>query len=358
MAEPDPPAPEPEPDDAERTTDVSGAEPAARHWLVAAANQAALAGTTAHVPAAPTRTYGTPTGPVPPAARHRAVRRRARKERARRGLLGHALGARSPRHARPGPTGGRERTVISEGVTARGCAAVVARARATVRPGGRPPDEPRRPVATAVPARFRRIPVGPFAVLIVLVGVFATGLGLQHLTGSNTNFLSGGYRQPPRKVAALQPSQPTTIAIPDLELRAPVHSVGLTPDGAIEVPALERHHEAAWFNQSPTPGEMGPSVILGHVDSRDGPSVFYNLRRLQPGARIEVNRQDRSRAVFRVESVERFNKRALPNDRVYGDFSAANLRLITCGGQWVGGETGYADNVIVFASLVSTARDR
>ncbi|MEV1289701.1 class F sortase [Micromonospora sp. NPDC049679] len=336
-----------------------------RHWLLETATQAALAGTTAHVPASRTKTYGTPSGPTPPPARHRAMRGRARKERARRGLLGRALATQAPRHAKAA----RERaavdaggTTISQpsGITARGCAAVIARGVAPVRAtGAGPPPEPPRPVATAVPVRRRRIPVGPIALIILLVGVFATGIGLQHVTGSGSpSFLSGDYRQPPRKSPAMPASRPAAISIPDLQLRAAVHSVGLAPDGTIEVPPLERHREAGWFERSPTPGELGPSLIVGHVDSRTGPSVFHGLKTLKSGAKIEIARQDGSQAVFKVESVERFDKRALPNDRVYGDFSRANLRLITCGGQWVGGETGYADNVIVFASLASNSRRR
>jgi hypothetical protein len=58
-------------------------------------------------------------------------------------------------------------------------------------------------------------------------------------------------------------------------------------------------------------------------------------------------------AVFEVSSVERFGKSALPADRVYGDYCRPSLRLITCGGRWLGESRGYADNVIVFAVLVS-----
>ena len=118
------------------------------------------------------------------------------------------------------------------------------------------------------------------------------------------------------------------------------------------MPDAARAQEAGWYDQGPTPGQYGPAVIVGHVDTTSGPAVFHKLRELRSGDEIEVTRTDRRVAVFEVDSVERFDKGRLPVDEVYGDFSRPSLRLITCGGQWVGGETGYADNVVVFASLV------
>ncbi len=95
-------------------------------------------------------------------------------------------------------------------------------------------------------------------------------------------------------------------------------------------------------------------MIVGHVDTRSGPAVFHELSNVRGRrSKIEIRREDQSVAVFEVNSVKRFGKSEIPVDRVYGDFSRPSLRLITCGGRWVGGETGYADNVVVFASLVS-----
>jgi hypothetical protein len=135
-----------------------------------------------------------------------------------------------------------------------------------------------------------------------------------------------------------------------------VHEVGLAEDGSIAVPNIARRNEAGWYRAGPTPGQFGPAVIVGHVDTRTGPAVFYDLTRLRPGDRIEVTRKDRRVAVFKVNSVETFSKAKLPADRVYGDFTRPGLRLITCGGEWAGGELGYADNIVVFASLVSSHR--
>lgn len=219
-----------------------------------------------------------------------------------------------------------------------------------------------RPVAVEPPARERPLPrrgrgggAGPLAVAIVLVGVFVTGIGLGQVSGtfSLPNWFAPDGKAPPREFPVLEPSRPTRIKIASLGVDATVHGVGIGADGTIEVPAMRLRNEAGWYDESPTPGQFGPAVMVGHVDTRTGPAVFHKLADVRPGAKIEVTRRDRSVAVFEVNTVESFDKAAIPADRVYGDFTRPGLRLITCGGRWVGGETGYEDNVIVFASLVS-----
>ncbi|MEO3821590.1 class F sortase [Plantactinospora sp. B24E8] len=199
---------------------------------------------------------------------------------------------------------------------------------------------------------------GPVPIVTLLIGLLVTAFGVQHVTG--ITLLPSGLifsaQAPPRKFPVLESSPPVEIDIRALGLAAPVHPVGVAADGTIEVPASDRRDEAGWYDQSPTPGQYGPSVIVGHVDTTTGPAVFHGLSGLRPGTKIEVAREDGSVAIFAVNSVKRFNKSQLPVDRVYGDFSRPALRLITCGGRWVGGSTGYADNVVVFASLVSARR--
>jgi len=210
----------------------------------------------------------------------------------------------------------------------------------------------------AAPARRVRRRVrrpGPLPVVLVLLGLLVTAFGVQNVTGITLlpSGLTLGAQAPPRRFPVLESSPPVEISIRSLGLDAPVHPVGVAADGTIEVPAADRRDEAGWYDQSPTPGQYGPSVIVGHVDTRTGPAIFHGLSGLRPRSKIEISREDQSVAVFEVNSVKRFDKSDLPVQRVYGDFSRPALRLITCGGRWVGGDTGYEDNVIVFASLVS-----
>lgn len=204
----------------------------------------------------------------------------------------------------------------------------------------------------------QRILAGPLAVVVVIVGVFTAGVGLGQLTGTVDLSMAWttGSKPPPREFPVMKPSRPVRIAIPAIDVRAAVHGVGLADDGTIDVPALDRRNEAGWYEKGPTPGQFGPAVIVGHVDDRTGPAIFHDLGRLRVGERVEVTRRDRSVAVFEVNSVERFDKARFPAERVYDDFSRPSLRLITCGGRWVGGATGYTDNVVVFASLVTTRK--
>jgi hypothetical protein len=197
------------------------------------------------------------------------------------------------------------------------------------------------------------VPLGLVAAIMVFVGLFTVGAGLGAATGFDLSDLFRGPDQPPpRAFPVLDPSQPKRLTIRSIKVEAPVLRVGLAKDGSVDVPPLKRHNEAGWFGQGPTPGQFGPALIVGHADTSSGPSVFHHLGKLKPGQKIEVLRQDDSVAIFQINSVEHFSKEKLPIKRVYGDYSRPSLRLMTCGGKWLGGRQGYSDNVVVFASLV------
>lgn len=182
---------------------------------------------------------------------------------------------------------------------------------------------------------------------LVLTGMFGLGLAVSALTGP----LPGWFARPASPPGdALAPSRPTSLAIPSLAVQARVRPVGLAENGAIAAPAMRQAHETGWYEDGPTPGQHGAAVIVGHVDDRGGPAVFHKLSRLRPGDLVEVTRRDRSLATFEVTEVRSYDKTALPPE-VYGDFTAPELRLITCGGRWQG-RGGYTETVVVFATLV------
>ena len=218
-----------------------------------------------------------------------------------------------------------------------------------------PVPRPRR-LPGPPPVRGRRtVPVGVIAAALVFVGLFAVAAGLGAATGFDIRDLFRGPAEPPPPAyPVLEPSRPTRLTIPSIKVDAPILTVGLAPDGSVGVPPLKRHNEAGWFDQGPTPGQYGPALIVGHADTRTGPSVFHDLGAMRPGQRVEVHRQDGTVAIFEVNSVEHFGKAKLPVDRVYGDYSRPSLRLVTCGGTWLGQKRGYSDNLIVFASLVAS----
>ncbi|MEV4122431.1 class F sortase [Micromonospora sp. NPDC049645] len=225
---------------------------------------------------------------------------------------------------------------------------------ATTDPAARPLPPRRSGGSPSARRRFGTSPGLPVLAIAALMVLIVTMLGVEQVTGMTLlpDRLSAGLRPPPKKFPVLPASHPTSLAIDKIDVRAPVHDVGIAPDGTIAVPDVARAQEAGWYDQGPTPGQYGPAVIVGHVDTTTGPAVFHKLRELRPGDQIEVTRTDQRVAIFEVNSVEKFDKGRLPVDELYGDFSRPSLRLITCGGQWVGGETGYSDNVVVFASLV------
>jgi len=152
----------------------------------------------------------------------------------------------------------------------------------------------------------------------------------------------------------LATSAPRTIEIPAIEVRSDVQRLGITPDGTMEVPEPgPRYDDVGWYRHSPTPGSLGPAVLVGHVDSAaNGPSVFYRLGSLRRNDKVRVTRADGTVAVFAVDSVRRFRKSQFPTRLVYGNTDHAALRLITCGGPIEADSGHYRDNIVVLASLI------
>ena len=153
----------------------------------------------------------------------------------------------------------------------------------------------------------------------------------------------------PAAVGVLPASPPKRLVIPSISVDTGLIDLGLRPDGTMEVPA--DGSTAGWYVHSPTPGERGPAVLAAHVDWQGDKGVFYDLRRTEPGDPIRVLRADGSTAAFTVQRVERYPKDDFPTEKVYGDVDSAQLRLITCGGEFDSAARSYRDNVVVYAVL-------
>ena len=161
---------------------------------------------------------------------------------------------------------------------------------------------------------------------------------------------------PPSPAAqlALARSLPTRIVIPSIGVDSSLMQLGLKKDGTLEVPPFDKNAPAGWYRGSPTPGQIGPSVILGHVDTfKAGPVVFYRLSRVRPGSTVLVHRKDGHTAHFVIDRVENVPKKDFPRLEVYGNTDRPELRLITCGGEWNPRTHDYNDNTVVFAHLVA-----
>jgi sortase (surface protein transpeptidase) len=151
----------------------------------------------------------------------------------------------------------------------------------------------------------------------------------------------------PRPARRERVAIPVRIEIPSIGVRAPIIRLGLNPDRTLEVPT--DYGDTGWWSGGARPGENGPAVIVGHVDSKSGPAVFYRLSELRPGAEVVVVRSDGSRAHFTVQGSERYPKDEFPTARVYGHTDGPTLRLITCGGAFDSSSGHYEDNTIVYA---------
>ena len=164
---------------------------------------------------------------------------------------------------------------------------------------------------------------------------------------------TGGTPAPPTSATALAraPSPPVHIAIPAIGVSAAVVRLGLNADGSLQVPG--DFDVAGWFTGGPAPGETGPAVITGHIDSHRGPAVFYRLRELRPDQEVTVARRDGSSVRFAVDGVAQYPKDAFPTEAVFGPAPEPLLRLITCGGAFDRSRRSYRDNIVVTARQVA-----
>lgn len=195
------------------------------------------------------------------------------------------------------------------------------------------------------------------ALTTVVVGATLIGFALHAQQSPPTAPHSVGQVDPAstRQVldAPLAASQPVRIRIRSIGVDTPVYPIGLAPDGSLQAPEPGPHlNNAAWFKNSPTPGQPGPAIIEGHVDTATGPSVFLRLGAIRPGDTIDVTRKDGVQLQFTVNAVREVQKSSFPTQLVYGgkDLTTPTLRLITCS-NFDRSIRHYVGNEIVFAQL-------
>lgn len=199
------------------------------------------------------------------------------------------------------------------------------------------------------PLGWRRWRVG--TVVLLAIAVALTGCSTESGVTSDPSAPSSAA-PPATRAVTMARSAPVRVKISAIGVDSELMDLGLRADGSLEVPLAG--FPAGWYTGAPTPGELGPATIAGHVDWEGQPGVFYRLRDLKPGDEVAVARGDRSTALFRVTAVEHFSKHDFPTNRVYGAIDHAGLRLITCGGAFDKQARSYVDNIIAFAELVGS----
>lgn len=203
-----------------------------------------------------------------------------------------------------------------------------------------------RPGAEVPLRRWR----APALQLVALLAILAVDLSV--LAGARADLLADQGVGPAVEVrpVAAEVAPPVRIGIPDLGLTRRLIGLRKELSGELGVPSDPQ--QVGWYSQGPAPGDDGPAVLVGHVDSSRGPGVFAQLHTLRKGAQIRVRRADGSLVVFAVTDVQRHAKRDFPTELVYGGDGRSSLRLITCGGAFDRRAGRYLSNVIVFATPV------
>ena len=162
---------------------------------------------------------------------------------------------------------------------------------------------------------------------------------------------TGPIAAPPQSAQPAPVASPVSLTIPLIGVQTRLMTLGLAADGALQVPSATS--VAGWYTGSPRPGAVGSAIIVGHIDSVNGPAVFFRLPELRRGDDVYVKRADGTTAEFRVTSVQTYLKDQFPTQAVYGPTPDAELRLITCGGTFDPATGHYLSNIVVYATEVS-----
>lgn len=194
------------------------------------------------------------------------------------------------------------------------------------------------------------------AYLLLIVGIGSMSLALIRLNSmqpTTDRVVAIAAIKAPVSVepGGMKKSLPVRLSIPDIAVDTSLIQLGKNSDGTMQTP--ESYDVAGWYQYSPTPGEIGPAVLTGHVDNYKGAAVFFRLKDLQPGQKISVTREDGSVATFAVTKLEQFDQDRFPTNDVYGNTKDPQLRLITCGGPFNHLTGEYTQNTVVYATYVT-----
>ncbi|WP_165068594.1 class F sortase [Marisediminicola senii] len=222
--------------------------------------------------------------------------------------------------------------------------------------------------ATDKPRPRRRLLIGGAAIALVAaigVGVAvdaassgspdgAASAATEPVAAAPATGAADGVQNPVDRVA--EPSRDgvtaSRVSIPAIGVDSTLEQLGLDPTTRELTPPVE-WMSAGWYRDGTLPGEVGPAVIAGHVDSVTAPAVFARLNELVAGDEVIVTLSDGSTETFVVDSMTSAPKNEFPTEAVYGPTPTEQLRLITCDGAFDSATGHYVDNLVVFASLAA-----
>jgi LPXTG-site transpeptidase (sortase) family protein len=173
-----------------------------------------------------------------------------------------------------------------------------------------------------------------------------------HLAAVKTARGAANGLQDPSTPAPAQRSTatPVRILIPAISVDANLQHLHRDVKGVLQPPDVWA--DAGWYAEGVVPGDTGPAVIAGHLDTTKRAAVFVALRQLRPGDLVKVRMSDQRTVTFRVTASRVVQKALFPTTEVYGPTPDAELRLITCSQPFDEVHGVYADNLVVFATRV------
>ncbi|MEV4436949.1 class F sortase [Streptomyces sp. NPDC049555] len=204
-------------------------------------------------------------------------------------------------------------------------------------------------------SRSRARRVATAGLLVAALGGGLAACGGSDVPKAGAHVAATTAARPASDVAALAASKPVRVRVPAAGVDAsPILDLGLTDDGTVEVPSVAQADRIGWYDKGVTPGETGPAVLIGHYDTAEGPAVLKDVARIKAGDPVVVTRADGSTATFTVRELQQVDKKNFPTQKVYGNTTRPELRIITCGGDLRDGHR--PDNIVIYADLTATTK--
>lgn len=198
-------------------------------------------------------------------------------------------------------------------------------------------------------SHFRTISITVAFLLVSTIAGIGIGTLARHNIQSDTSWGKLPFAQ--EITPSPQPAFPNTLSIPSLNIQAPIEHVGLDSQRRMDVP--KDPNNVAWYNLGPRPGEIGNSVIAGHLDSKTGPAVFYKLDELQEGDKITITDANQKQYTFQVTRKATYPEQDFPLQEVFGPSTTASLNLITCQGTFSQAKKSYSHRTVIYTQRIS-----
>lgn len=148
---------------------------------------------------------------------------------------------------------------------------------------------------------------------------------------------------------SVAPDLPVRISIQKINVKARILPMSVKPNGELKAPYSI--FDVGWYNASAKPGASGGATVLdGHVSGLTQKGIFANLKQLEIGDQINVERGDGQVFTYAVRAKKQTTVDTVDMAGLLVSVGSKHgLNIITCAGKFDAKKIEYSERLIVFA---------